>query len=177
MSNLQGTNGLPDLGAVESPKPINSDDAFNTSNQRALSKFDIWSLEELKERDQIYSSLLTSYQNYAEDALDKNPGRQKCFFRIALGILLFSPLQFAVCLIVCLSNMENIAIIAPLLASSVEMFGALMFLPKIIAEYLFNTNETTSISNIVSAIQNYDISIRSGIRHTVESHRQDTIDK
>lgn len=171
------TSAASDLGDIVPPEPINSDDVFNVSSQRALSEFDIWSLDELRGRDQVYSSLLTSYQSYTEETLAKNPGRQQWFFKIALSVLVISPIQFVVCLVFCLFNMKNISIIAPLLASSVEVFGALMFLPKIIAEYLFNTNETTSINNIISAIQNYDISIRSGIRHTVESRHQDTADK
>lgn len=168
---------VSDLGDIVPPKPVNSDDVFNVSGQRALNEFDIWSLDELKRRDLVYSGLLASYQKYAEETLVRNPSRQRWFFWIALGILVVSPVQFVACLIVCLRNIEHISILAPLLASGTEVFGALMFLPKIIAEYLFNTNETTSINNIISAIQNYDISIRSGIRHTVESHHQDTANK
>lgn len=152
-----------------SSKPLQNDEAFNLSSLKALSAFDIWNLDGLKERDQLYTNLLSSYKIYTESTLLENPKRQECFFHVALSILIISPIQFLVCLWFCLSHLESIEIIAPLMASGVEMFGALMFLPKIIAEYLFNTNETTSINNIVSAIQNYDISVRSGIRHTAES--------
>lgn len=165
------------------PQSVSTDDAFNVSSQRELNKFDIWSMGELKERDMVYSSLLTSYKEYTEITLDKNPKRQVWFFWAALAILVASPIQFFICLWSCFRYLQtaeattieaSAQVIAALLASGAETFGALMFLPKIIAEYLFNTNETTSINSIVSAIQNYDIAIRSGIRHTAEGDHSTT---
>lgn len=143
--------------------PVANDQVFN---REELGKFDRWNIDSLKARDEVYSMILNRYQQYADTILTKNPGRQAIFFRVSMGLLILSPLQFFACLYF-LRNSENIV---PLIASSVEVLGALLVFPKIIAKYLFNTNETTSINNIVAAIQNYDISIRSGIRHTVENH-------
>jgi len=149
--------------------PVTNDQVFN---REELSKFDRWNIDSLKARDEIYSSILTCYQQYADTILTRNPWRQTIFFWISIAILVFSPTQFFICLYY-LWDSENIV---PLIASSVEVLGSLLVFPKIIAEYLFNTNETTSINNIVAAIQNYDISIRSGIRHTVENHQDQTKD-
>ena len=148
--------------------PVTNDQVFN---REELSKFDRWNIDSLKARDEIYSSILTCYQQYADTILTRNPWRQTIFFWISIAILVFSPTQFFICLYY-LWDSENIV---PLIASSVEVLGSLLVFPKIIAEYLFNTNET-SINNIVAAIQNYDISIRSGIRHTVENHQDQTKD-
>lgn len=88
-------------------------------------------------------------------------------------MLIASPLQFLICLCV-FGNSENLV---PLLASLIEVISSLLVFPKIIAEYLFNTNETTSINDIVAAIQEYDLAIRSGIRHTVESNIEKNVQK
>lgn len=150
--------------------PVTSDKFFN---HEELSKFDRWNIDSLKARDEIYSSILKCYQEYAKTILTENPARQVLFFNISISLLILSPLQFLLCLYF-LRNSENVV---PLIASSIEVLGALLVFPKIIAEYLFNTNETTSINNIVAAIQNYDISIRSGIRHTVENHSDQNKDQ
>lgn len=113
--------------------PVTNDQVFN---REELSKFDRWNIDSLKARDEIYSSILTCYQQYADTILTRNPFRQTIFFWISIAILVFSPAQFFICLYY-LWDSENIV---PLIASSVEVLGSLLVFPKIIAEYLFNTN-------------------------------------
>ena len=149
--------------------PVEDDQFFD---QTALSKFDRWSVDALKSRDEAYSSLLTCYKEYAEAVLKQNPERQETFFELSLFILIISPIQFIICLYFLWDSPNAV----PLIASAVELLGAILVFPKIIAEYLFNTNETTSINSIVEAIQKYDIEIRRGIRHTVEASHKDSGD-
>lgn len=158
------------LGINESPLvPVKTESDFNEI-KADLIKFDRESLETLKRRDKQYSDILNCYYIYVKKVLEKNPARQTMFFWVSLAILVLSPIQFI--FLLWNGNTENLAV---LLASAVEMVSALIIFPKIIAEYLFNTNETTNINDVATAIQNYDVAVRKGIRHTVEgSNETDT---
>lgn len=146
---------------------IDSDDVFN---HKELAQFDRFSMKTLKERDERYTDLLFCYYEYIHKMLKRNLIRQTVFLCISILILVLSPIQFGVVLYFGM----NSANIVPILASAAEVIGVMIVFPKIIAEYLFNANETTSMNNIVSTIQQYDISVRSGIRHTVETSKSKT---
>lgn len=163
------TTSVSDLNSPDIV-PVLTDQSFN---QVELGNFDRLSIESLKKRDQSYSAILTNYQEYVSSILSANPKRQTVFFIVSIVFLIASPLQFLICLCV-FGNSENLV---PLLASLIEVISSLLVFPKIIAEYLFNTNETTSINDIVAAIQEYDLAIRSGIRHTVESNIEKNVQK
>ena len=168
MGNNTGGNGPqnpPPSSDLDSPDmvPVLSEQTFN---QAELQTLDRLSMKSLEGRDDSYSKILTEYQKYATSILSTNPQRQNLFFKVSIGLLIASPIQFIICLFV-FGNSENVV---ALLASLIEVISSLLVFPRIIAEYLFNTNETTSINDIVAAIQEYDIAIRSGIRHTVENH-------
>ena len=141
---------------------VQSDKEFNIKD---LEEFDCYSMEALRNRDNSYSKILDCYYQYTGKILKSNPKRQKWFFWVSLFILIASPIQLCVFLWI-FRNSDNFIAIA---ASAVEAVGALMVFPKIIAEYLFNTDEITSINHVVSSIQQYDISLREGIRHTAEN--------
>lgn len=152
--------GMPDnLDEVEQ---VSTDFQFDKAD---LAEFDRWNVGQLKKRDKKYSDILGSYYSYTNSVLTKNPTRQSWFFWISVSFLIGSPLQFLGCLIASFWFPNAVVLIA----SVVEVIAALMVFPQIVAEYLFNTNETTSVNDIVTAIQNYDIEVRKGIRHTVES--------
>lgn len=146
---------------------VTNDQSFD-SNKAELNKFDRQSLEIQKNRDNTYADILSCYYTYIKTILEKNPGRQNCFFWVSLGILIISPIQFIVLagVLIYLNKLDSWQI---LLTSAGEMISAMIIFPKIIAEYLFNTKETTNINDVVTAIQKYDIEIRNGIRRTVEN--------
>ena len=151
-----------DLNGIEDVSPVPDDDLFN---QREFARFDRQSMETLQNRDNIYTKILSCYNNYVSTVLNKNSRYQSWFFAISIAILVLTPIQFIVVLIIFGKSGDLI----PILTSGLETISALLIFPKIIAEYLFNTDETTNINGIVSTIQNYDLNIRSGIRHTVEN--------
>lgn len=146
--------------------PVPTDHAFD---QEDLGRFDQWSIEKLKERDELYSSMLSGYEAYVKTVLTSNLVRQEHFYEISMIVLLLSPIQFVVCLSYCMQHLPDVTAIVTLLTSITEVLGVLLVIPQIIAKYLFNTGETTSINSIVSAIQTYDIEIRKGIRSTANN--------
>ena len=146
--------------------PVDSDDSFNRID---LERFDKWSVGKLMERDVSYTNILSKYEMYVGGVLSNNLTRQDHFYELSMLILFFSPVQFFICVAYCLQHQMEVTAIAALLASAAEILGVIIIIPKIIAEYLFNTGETTSIKDIVSAIQNYDVEIRQEIRRTAEN--------
>ena len=146
--------------------PVDSDDSFNRID---LERFDKWSVGKLMERDVSYTNILSKYEMYVGGVLSNNLTRQDHFYELSMLILFFSPIQFFICVAYCLQHQMEVTAIAALLASAAEILGVIIIIPKIIAEYLFNTGETTSIKDIVSAIQNYDVEIRQEIRRTAEN--------
>lgn len=146
--------------------PVDSDDSFNRID---LERFDKWSVGKLMERDISYTNILSQYEMYVGGVLSNNLTRQDHFYELSMLILFFSPIQFFICVAYCLQHQMEVTAIAALLASAAEILGVIIIIPKIIAEYLFNTGETTSIKDIVSAIQNYDVEIRQEIRSTAEN--------
>lgn len=138
---------------------IQSDEDFN----KKFKDFETSNLGRLNERDEKYTEILNLYYKYISTILDKNISRQKWFFWLSIIILVASPIQFVVFL--WLKSESMVAIVA----SVTEVIGALLTFPKIIAEYLFNTNESTNVNDVVTTIQNYDIEVRNGVRHTAEN--------
>lgn len=154
-----------DISRIDS-QSFSAIEADSIFDRVELGGFDRWNLTNLKKRDDVYLDILEKYRSYIEILLSRNPRRQTVFLIISTALLIISPIQFIVCLLV-FGDSQNIA---ALIASAAEVVSSLLVFPKIIAQYLFNTNETTNINNVVEAIQNFDIEIRSGIRHTAESH-------
>lgn len=169
MPNAHDSQKHDRLQGISEIAQVKGDDSFNKVD---LEKFDNESLEPLKTRDSIYTGILQAYSDYTCHTLTKNKIRQNIFFVVSLIIIIASIIGLGVC--ICISYYLDKFI--PLIASVIETVGALIIFPKIVAEYLFSTTETTNVNSIVEAIQNYDISVRSGIRHSAEGRNGTTKD-
>lgn len=169
MQDVHDSKKFEKLQGISEIAQVKGDDSFNSKVD--LEKFDKESLEPLKTRDSIYTGILQAYSDYTCHTLTKNKIRQSIFFVISLVIICASVIGLGAC--ICISYYSDQFV--PLIASVIETVGALIIFPKIVAEYLFSTTETTNVNSIVEAIQNYDISVRSGIRHSAEG--RDEINK
>lgn len=165
MTNAEDKLERDDCLGISEIDLIKEDESFNRVD---LVKFDNESLEPLKIRDSVYTKILEAYNDYTCYTLRKNKRRQSVFFGVSLSIIFFSVILLGICIAVSYFSKNFI----PLIASTVETVGTLIIFPRIVAEYLFSTNETTSVNSIVEAIQKYDISIRSGIRHSAEGRKE-----
>lgn len=80
--------------------------------------------------------------------------KNRFFWLIMAG---FAALMFAPCLVVlCASRLSDTGIVVALLSVLVEVVSAIIVLPKIIAEYLFNKEEDRSMMEIIKSMQNYN---------------------
>lgn len=157
--------------AVETLTQVNPSDSVNTdlkfNRNDDLVSLDHFNIDSLKNRDTTYTEILDDYAEYARTILEANSARQEIFFWVSFMILVFSPIQFF-CM---LYNAKYDPSLAPLIASTIEFVGAMLIFPKIVAQYLFNTNDITNVNNIVTAIQSYDLETRKEIRQTAESSK------
>ena len=58
------------------------------------------------------------------------------------------------------SNGDVVAVLPTVIASVVSLLSAFMVIPKIIADYLYNSEEEKYLSEIIGKIQEYDSHIR-----------------
>lgn len=144
---------------------VNTDLKFNRNDD--LVSLDHSNIDSLKNRDTTYTKILDNYAEYARTILAANSARQEIFFWVSFMILICSPIQFF-CM---LFNAKYDPSLAPLIASTIEFVGAMLVFPKIVAQYLFNTNDITNVNSIVTAIQNYDLETRKEIRQTAENSK------
>lgn len=73
-------------------------------------------------------------------------------------------LVFIFALIIAACKENTIHIVSELVAATVALASALIVLPKIIAEYLFNTSDEKNMVEIIKNMQEYDKSVRDKIR-------------
>lgn len=74
------------------------------------------------------------------------------FIMIGFFALMLTPLIIAIAG----RNMSNIAMIVSLVTALIELVSAIIVLPKIIAEYLFNKEEDSNMVQIIRNMQEYN---------------------
>ena len=111
-----------------------------------------------------YSDLLEIYVKNAKGTLTEKLLYKKIFFWGCIGVLGLMFLVFILALIIAAYKENTIHIVSELVAATVALASALIVLPKIIAEYLFNTSDEKNMVEIIKNMQEYDKSVRDKIR-------------
>lgn len=114
--------------------------------------------------NQQYSKLLETYVANAKKALEEKCLYKRVFFwgcMIALAMML---LVFFIALGVTVLKENTIQIVVELVSITVSLASAIIVVPKIIAEYLFNTSDEANMVEIIKNMQEYDKSVRENIR-------------
>ena len=142
---------------------------YNRSNYKYFDKDPLIELQKndiegLKKRSQHISKLYESYVEYYKNKCDLNIKLKQSFFNFFMIFLAFIiiaiPIIILIISLICdLYDDELIAIVA---SSAASIITAIIIIPKIIAKYLFSTDEDTVISELLKEIQNNDIETRKG---------------
>lgn len=171
IGDVTSTNHSQDLG--ENVERVNDDTQFNRNE--ALQNYDKVILENLEKRDGEYYNILTKYRQYVEKMLDANPGRQSWFFVISIIILVlsFGVLAFVLCAAVVTGNPNIVAIIT----AATETLVSFLVFPRIIAEYLFNTNENANIKDIVNSLRQHDIKLSEDVRNMLRNKNDSGVEQ
>ncbi len=146
---------------------LTSNSAVLVPNDSALRDKDY---ENLGKHGQQYTEILDTYSKHLNKTLSLKRLMKKVFFWVAVGIMGFCILGIIAFVIVVAANAknENFNIqdyIVPLFTSITSFLTVFIVIPKIIAKYLFNSNEDDVMKNVVSSIQDYDKFVRGDLRN------------
>lgn len=106
-----------------------------------------------------YTNLLKGYIINLKCSLNQKKKFKNIFFGIAISMLVASFILFFVISIILIKNRwgdMDITALAGLISSLVGVLSLYIIIPKIIAEYLFNSKEDENMARIVQSIQTYD---------------------
>ena len=109
------------------------------------------------ERDRLFNQFLNVFtQNYQKTSKAKH--RMKIFFFafIMAVFIAFAAAPLVLLIFVVIKQLSSVSILVAVIASFAEFLGAIIILPKIIAEYLFNKQEEDSITQIIQTMQEYN---------------------
>lgn len=118
---------------------------------------------EYKAHAQKYTDFLENYRRYTKESNELKNKYKKKFFWIIMIILASLVVTFITVVIVSvfiIPNKKSIEVIVVIITTVISSFStvlvALFQLPKIIADYLFNKKENSSIAKIIEQIQQND---------------------
>lgn len=157
--------------------PLTESDLANLLNQSEEIDYDVFTDEKSRNKEgaKLFEEAINSYSfvdgyigkfiaNFVEN--QNKTTKQKYFLKYIFFVLIMLIFIIVVCtpLIVmnmlCSMNIENsVAILTAIIATSAEVLAAIIVLPKIVAEYLFNKEEEEANVKIVELMQNYSKTI------------------
>lgn len=117
--------------------------------------------KELDTRNKIYTKVLKSYNEYIEASLTSNANNKKIFMIGLFVVLGMICLIFAVTVIsIIIFDVNKLTAITTITAAITSFIGAIIIIPTQMVKYLFNTEETKQIGEIIRNIQDYDKAVR-----------------
>lgn len=129
--------------------------------------------EEHENHAKQYSELLKVFVNHINLSNNSKNKLKTSFFRSIIGIMIFLTVVFTLSIVAAFFIISNIktadsnsiesivGAIVSIIPSLATMLVALFKLPEIIASYLFNREEDTSMVSVIEKIQNYDVQMYS----------------
>ena len=125
-----------------------------------------------------FTKLLESYTDFVSTTLNKKIKMKSCFFWLSYIVLIVVVLITIASLFVVIisagrDNFEIQDYILPIVTAIVTFLTSFIVIPKIIAEYLFNSNEESVMKDIVNSIQEYDKNIKNDIGNKVNNQLQE----
>lgn len=121
-----------------------------------------FNIDVVSNHEKCYTDILRAYSENLEKTLVRKLFYKKCIFWLSFALLIIFPILILAVIIIiagfqyygCYINMaEWCSIIIPALISFLTVF---IVIPKVITQYLFNSNEEKYMSDIIKHIQDYD---------------------
>lgn len=121
--------------------------------------------DSMKIHNQCFNQLLKAYVKNADKNLNTKLSLKITFFYICVVILILITISMVlISMFALFNNFEKSTLFSILLTNAVSFLTSFIVLPKIIAKYLFNTEEEKNMTEIVKSIQAYDKDIRNRYR-------------
>lgn len=134
------------MDALRSDDAVRSDRQFNGTAPK-------------EQHDNAYTSILNAYAENINETLRSKKRFKKTFFILSYTLLAGSFLSFFLLIMYLIVKkpltevVEWCSVVVPALVSFLTVF---IVIPKIIAEYLFNSEEEKYMSEIIKNLQDYD---------------------
>lgn len=121
--------------------------------------------QQVAEHGKNLSALLSEYTNNYSKRNSTNRCFRLIFFGVSISILIGLTIVApdSILFLLCKGKISNFAAISGFFTSMVSMLASIIVLPKIIAEYLFSTNEDVTNAEIVKEIIKSDLEIRNKV--------------
>ncbi len=119
----------------------------------------------LSHHNEDYSALLDIYVANAKESLNDKRKYKKIFYYSSLIVLAGIIITLLISIIIAFTSKRSLQTIVTLITAATSFMTAFIVIPKIIAEYLFNTSDETNFTDIIKNMQEYDKSVRDHI-HT-----------
>ena len=119
----------------------------------------------LSHHNEDYSALLDIYVANAKESLNDKRKYKKIFYYSSLIVLAGIIITLLISIIIAFTCKRSLQTIVTLITATTSFMTAFIVIPKIIAEYLFNTSDETNFTDIIKNMQEYDKSVRDHI-HT-----------
>ena len=112
-----------------------------------------------RDRDKIYTALLTKFSNHYDDTKKQAKNQKTIFFIVILfllsGLLISGILLLYLALFNC--SVNNIAVV---IGASVDIFGSFIAIPTIIAKHLFPEKIDNDVIKVVQLLVENDKNVR-----------------
>lgn len=166
-NNFNSTEILSEIKEIEST---------SQSDKALFEKIEQEDKEHRKEydrRDNLYSDLLEEYINAYKKKTKRNRKLKLAFFFIVVFTFCVIILgSVASLIIVSIVGQSIAATVSVITGSVISIISAIIVLPKIIAEYLFPTDEEQNMNEMIKNMQENDSRIRQSFQTNKNGHQQ-----
>lgn len=141
---------------------LSTEQAVPVTSDHNLAELDTGYLSHHNEK---YSALLDIYVANAKESLCDKRKYKKIFYYGSLTVLAGIIITLLISIVIAFTSKSSLQTIVTLITVATSFMTAFIVIPKIIAEYLFNTSDETNFTDIIKNMQDYDKSVREHI-HT-----------
>lgn len=122
----------------------------------------------LNKANKDFSSLLNHYVEKVKYSFDTNKSKKNEYYDLFKRVFITSYVIFVLSLVICLILYliyKDVVLFTLLIPPIIELLSVTIIIPKIIAQYLFNTDEEKNLSEIISNLQKYYEDVRNNSRN------------
>lgn len=172
-----GTNAVVSSSVEKFVEDFQSSvDVVQLAHDEDLDRLNTHDRGSLTHHNDSYDSILYNYTDHVSQTLKTKRFMKKFFFWVSLSVMMLITILVFVCILVtCLnagnSNFDAQNYIIPGVSALASFLTTFIVVPKIIAEYLFNSNEDSVMREIVSSIQEYDKYVRHFLKGNTQNNR------
>lgn len=160
----------------EETEKVEESDDLDVNVEDIISSHRLDILEMINEESGIFIKTDNQFLDFLTHFVDVQDRKEKqklvfkTFFFIVVMLCFFALMVTPMVLILQMKKLGEATAIVSMLTVLIELVSAIIVLPKIIAEYLFNKEEDEKLMQIIETMQNYNIKRHEHITRTTNSN-------